>query len=113
MFEFVFDVGNYSERVVGRYDSEDSTIMVSTARVSDGRDPYETAVKHPEYNDGRMVIVESYQTKDEAASGHASWLEAVLKDALPEILVDCQNSHISTMLDEDMVRFERKRKSAA
>ncbi|KKL84505.1 hypothetical protein LCGC14_1964080 [marine sediment metagenome] len=90
-------VGNYKDRKIGRWDSEDGLKTVSTCSVSDGREPFETAVQHPAYNNGKMVIVECYSTKKDAIKGHNRWLKLVLKSILPNTLVDCQNSKISQM----------------
>ena len=112
MFEFMFDAGNYQDRVVGRYDGDGT--MVSTASVSDGRHPYETAFQHPDYNDGDMVIVEAYDSREQAADGHARWVEIMTNGPLPESLIDCQNSHISHLygsLDGDALTFPRKYKT--
>ena len=43
LFEMMY---NYDSRCVGRYESEDGKVMVSTALVTDGRKPYETAIRH-------------------------------------------------------------------
>lgn len=73
--------------------------FVSTAYVTDASQPYETAVKHREYNDGKIVIVEGYDTKNEAALGHERWVAAMTADQLPEKLVDCGSSEISLLCD--------------
>ena len=75
LFAFVNDIGNYEDRKVARDDFKWG--FISTARVSDGRKPFETAIKHPNYNKGSMVIVESYLTKQEALKGHAKWKTAM------------------------------------
>ncbi len=85
---------NYEERKVApAYDSDG--IVVSTARVTDGVLPYETAVKHPAYGGGEMVIVENYRSKSAAAKGHHKWIERMTAKKLPEKLIDCNNSNIS------------------
>ena len=109
MFNFLQDMGNYESRKVDRWNSKDKTKMVSTAAVSDGRKPYETAVEHPAYNDGKMVIVECYNTKEEAQAGHDKWLNLMLTNKLPSVLEDCANCEISQLIDAiggDMA-FER------
>jgi hypothetical protein len=95
---------------VDTYDTDG--LYVDTAAVSDGDHPYETAVAHPDYNDGEMIIVEAYDTKKEAQVGHVKWVERMTTN-LPEELVDCANSHISQMIDAlapDKMRFPRKTK---
>lgn len=113
MFGFLQDVFNYESRVIGRWDNETGTQMVSTARVSDGRQPYETAFMHPEYNDGKMVIVEAYDTEDQAMQGHERWQKVMTAGPLPDDLRDCANADIEALgeaLGCDFT-FPRKRTS--
>ena len=110
MFEFMGMIGNYDDYKVSRWDSKDGLKMVSTCSVNDGREPYETAVQHPAYNNGKMVIVECYSTKKDAVVGHDKWLKLMLENNLPNTLVDCANSKISQRLSElaGQMTFERK-----
>jgi hypothetical protein len=104
-------IGNYEERCVGRWDNEEGDKMVSTAYVSDGAKNYETAFEHPDYNNGNMIIVESYDTKDEASDGHARWVEIMTNGPLPDSLIDCSNSAIGQFAEDmgcDPV-FERQK----
>lgn len=110
MFENILRMQyNYEDRKVGRWNSEDGFKMVSTARVADGREPYETAVQHPKYNSGKMIIVECYSDKDAAIKGHAKWLKMTQEDTLPKTLVDCGNAVISQLIDAigGTMAFER------
>lgn len=100
LFDFVDMDGTYDERCVGRYDDENVGLMVSTASVNDGAHPFETAVAHPEYNNGSMVIVEAYDTKKEAKAGHEQWEKAMTAKELPERLVDCCNAEVAQALSE-------------
>lgn len=59
MFNFLSDMYNYEDRCVALFDDGEG-IRISTARCSDGSQPYETAIQHPDYNDGDYVIVEAY-----------------------------------------------------
>lgn len=95
MFGFLQDAGNYEQRKVGCDDFEWG--FISTAAVSDGAKPYETAVQHKQYGDGNMVIVEAYDTKAEATKGHAKWVATMTADVLPKVLKDCCNSDISQL----------------
>ena len=98
MFEFIMDMGTYSTRKVGR-DNFDWG-FVSTAQVSDGSKPYETAVCHDRYrDDGNMVIVENYDNKEEALKGHKKWVKKMTAKKLPSKLVDCNNSEIGQLCD--------------
>lgn len=95
MFNFLLDAGNYESRKVARYDSDG--LMVSTARVSDGAQPFETAVRHPSYNEGKVVIVEAYDDHASAQAGHNRWVALMTSEALPDKLVDCCNSEIGSL----------------
>jgi|SRR6185437_5746899 len=99
MFGFLEDVGNYDTRKVGRDDTPHG--WISTARISDGARPYETAVNDRRYsraNGGKeMVIVEAYDTIDDARAGHAKWLSAMTSDAPPLYLDDCCNAGIAQL----------------
>lgn len=108
MFDFLLDVGNYEDRKVDR--SEFEWGFISTARVSDGSQPFETAVQHPDYNDGSMVIVEAYATKALAQEGHKKWVEIMTAKKLPGSLTDCANSMIAQAFGSTQV-FNRKEKS--
>lgn len=109
MFNWSGMSNSYNERCVGNFRKDD--LRVSTALVTDGEKPYETAISHPEYNDGKLIIIEAYDTEKLANEGHSKWIGIVTSDALPEFLQDCQNSGISKMLDADSLKFKRERKS--
>jgi hypothetical protein len=100
MFENIFSmVGNYEDRKVGRFDDEATGLVVSTARVSDSDRPYETAIGHPGYNDGKYVIVEMYDTHEEAEAGHARWVGAMTGGDLPKSLRDVSEAEIAKLVD--------------
>ena len=114
MFDCLLDIGNYDDRVVGRFDDERSGLMVSTARVSDGRQPLETAVKHPEYNDDKMVIVEAYDDLESAIKGHDKWVVLMTAGPLPEQLTDCLYCEFAAaLLDPEDEIFPRTSPPAA
>lgn len=91
---------NYQDRVVGRYeipskDYPDEIIaLISTAMVYDGFKPYETAVAHPQYRHGRLIVVEAYATREEAVVGHEEWVKIMTTKPLPERLTDVTNCAI-------------------
>lgn len=98
MFEFINDMFNYESRKVASWQNETGDQMVSTARVSDGNQPFETAFEHPEYNDGKIVIVEAYDTKEEAEAGHVRWLKVMTEGPLPDSLRECCNAGVAQLL---------------
>lgn len=92
MFSFLDMMGNYENRRVDRYTSDD--LIVSTAEVNDGSRPYETAVKHPLYNDNKFIVVEAYDDKNDAQKGHDKWVKIMTSDKLPPMLEDCTSAAI-------------------
>ncbi len=88
-FDFMVDMGNHEERKIETYDEND--LFVDTCRVSDSSKPYETAVAHPAYNNGKIVIVELYDTPEEAKQGHKQWVDKMLNSP-PQQLVDVSTS---------------------
>lgn len=91
---------NYDQRMIGRY--EDGEKYVSTAFVNDGFRPFETAVAHPDYRaGGELIIVEAYDTEEEAVLGHEKWLEFMVSDTLPTVLKEHVNNIGSKTLRDD------------
>ena len=97
MFNFFSMMGNYEDRKVGRYETDE--LIVSTARVTDSGAPYETAVSHDNYNDGKFVIVENYWSLDDATDGHERWVNVMTSPILPESLRDVSMAGIAQLLD--------------
>lgn len=97
IFNFLAMADNYESRKVDRYDAPWG--FVSTVYVNDASKPYETAVKHGDYNSGEMVIVETYDSKERAAEGHARWVATMTTDPLPDKLVDGSLAGVAELLD--------------
>lgn len=87
LFGFIDMMGNYESRKVDRWDGGENFI-VDTCFVTDSSKPYETAVCHPKYNNGKWVIVELYDDREEAKNGHQKWVELMQQDPLPKELRD-------------------------
>lgn len=102
-------LGNSKDRKVDRYERGD--LFVSTVYVTDGRKDYETAVAHPDYNNGDIIIVECYDTKEEAQHGHNSWVVAMRDEPLPDKLTDCVNAEISQLLESAGGEMEHLRQN--
>jgi len=64
MFGVLGMMGNYEERKVDRFEKGD--VFVDTAAITDSEHPYETGIRHPRYNNGELIIVAMYDTKEEA-----------------------------------------------
>lgn len=85
MFDFLSMMDNYESRKVANDIINDA--VIDTAAVNDSRQPYETAIRHPDYNDGKWIIVELYPTRKAAAEGHKRWVER-FASGLPKHLAD-------------------------
>jgi len=110
LFDFIFMADNYDERAVARY--EEGDVFVDTCRVYDSAQPYETAVGHPEYNNGNLIIVQLYDTKEEAQIGHDFWVKNMTTEPLPDIIKDVSTAIIMELVDafsdnDDHRYFER------
>ncbi len=90
-------MGNLEERTVDRYELGD--LIVSTVRVTDSILPWETGVSHPEYNSGKWVIVEKYESKEDAKEGHQRWVQKMTGETLPDELRDVADSEIGLLND--------------
>lgn len=97
LFDFTKDMGNLDKRILHRYEDDKTKLIVSTVRISDGIKPMETGVKHPRYNNGKPMIVEAYNTVEEAKTGHYKWV-AAMRGKLPEKIEDCCNAKLASML---------------
>jgi len=62
MFDFLNMYSTYESRKVARWEDPNSSTIVDTTSVTDGKQPYETAVCNNDYNDGKWVIVQAYDT---------------------------------------------------
>jgi len=91
LFGFSDMMCNYEQRKIKNTKMEDGGV-IDTASVTDSEKPHETGIKHPFYNDGSWVIVELYDTIEEAEKGHDKWIEIMNKN--PEYLEDVNKSEI-------------------
>ena len=97
MFEFLNMINNYEERKVARF--EEGDLIIDTCLVTDSMRPYETAVQHPSYNRGDWIIVEGYESIEEAQTGHDRWVKIMTSQELPKELVDVSTFVMAKMLD--------------
>jgi len=104
MFDFLSMADNYEDRAVACYEVGD--LIIDTCLVTDSKQAYETGIKHPLYNDGTWVIVEMYDTAEEAQKGHDKWVEAMTKDKLPDSLTDVSTSGTKQLLETMCPDFE-------
>jgi hypothetical protein len=99
MFEFFF-AGSYDDRKVDRYEDEAKGLIVSTCSMNDTEHPFETAVSHPRYNNGEWVIVQEYDTQEDAQKGHDEWVARMTAKVLPNQLEDVSTSGSAKWLAE-------------
>ncbi|MBE7053874.1 MAG: hypothetical protein E7391_06350 [Ruminococcaceae bacterium] len=78
--------GNYEQRCVDNF--ENDLFTIDTAYVTDRKQPYETAVKHKEFNNDDWIILEWSDTKEEAQKTHDKWVEFFKNNDVQEIK-DC------------------------
>lgn len=94
MFGFLKETiaNTYDKRKVARYEKDG--VFVDTCAVTDSKQPYETAISHPNYNNDKLVIVEMYDTIEEAKKGHEEWVKRMTAKELPKSLKDVSTSDV-------------------
>jgi len=90
-------VYTYEERLVANDVREN--LHVDTVLVTDADYQYETAIRHPKYNDYEWIIVQGYDTKERAKEGHDYWVEKMTADILPAKLVDVSTAKTAKLVD--------------
>jgi len=101
------NLDSYDQRSVNRY--ERGSLVIDTCRIFGSKQPFETAIRHPEFS-VNWIIVEAYDTVEEAQSGHERWVDVMTRKHLPEELRDCCNSKISDLCVESGNRLVFARK---
>lgn len=86
---------DYKERLVARddkLDPDEIPFILDTVAVDDREWEYETAIKHPKFNDNEWIVIRGYDTKEEAEAGHEELITyylmnrpAFIKDIWSEI----------------------------
>lgn len=92
---------------VGKNERGDLAVSTVCPLMQDTEHLYETGIAHPEYNDGHWVIVEEYDSKEEAAKGHKQWVKRVDTDQLPECLPDVSSAAVASLLGPKEYKRER------
>ncbi len=98
MFGFENLLVPYEDRMIGRFENDKTGLVVSTAAVFDTSMPFETAVSHPRYRDGKWVIVKQYHDLESAEQGHEKWVEVMNAPQLPTVLEDISDHVAAAML---------------
>ena len=107
LFGFLGMFDDYEERALDHYEKGD--IIVDTCLVTDSHKPYETGICHPKYNVGDWVIVELYDTKEEAQVGHDKWVKKMTAKKLPSKLKDvstCCSASMIREMDEGSLEYD-------
>lgn len=110
MFDFMSMTDNYDQRKLSNYEGKDiegNKFVLDTCLVTDSIKPYETAFSHKFYNDGLWVILESYDTKEEATVGHDKYIELFTNHELPETVKDNITGGFEGVLDDRDVPINR------
>ena len=85
MFLDMFDmIGNYEERLIGN--DKVNGFEVDTVRVTDTGYYAETAIRHPELDDGYWIIVQEYETHEQAEKGHERWVDMLENEKINTIV---------------------------
>lgn len=92
-FNFFDMADDYAERCVANF--KKGKLTVDTCAVRDSDWDYETGVQHPEYNNGKWVIVQGYDSKKEALAGHNKWVRIMTGKNLPSHLKDVSTAGIA------------------
>ena len=108
MFNYLSMAFNYESRSVARFTKNDE-LIVDTCMVTDSAQPYETAVAHKAYGNGRWIVVEMYNSKEEALTGHNKWVSKMTAKELPESLYDVSSAYITTLISNDEWRTVSRR----
>ncbi len=98
MFGFENMLIPYEERMVARFENDETGLVISTAAVFDTSMPFETGILHPRYNDGKWVIVKQYHDRESAEQGHEKWVKAMNHPQLPTVLEDVSDNFAAEMI---------------
>jgi hypothetical protein len=100
VFGFLSMAYDYESRKVARHEGTD--FWISTARVTDSKFPFETAVSHPQYNDNKIIIVEQYEDIEAAISGHKKWVDVFTKN-LPDYVFNIFAGEFEDVFEKEKI----------
>ena len=78
---------------------EEGDLIVSTVHPPEAHRLAETAISHPEYDNGKWIIVQEYDDLGQARAGHLKWVEIMSSPDLPDELHDVSSIAISVLID--------------
>lgn len=111
MLSFLDTMFNHEERKVANYrgkDCEGNEFVLDTCLVTDSKQPFETALSHPFYNNGDWIILQSYDTAEEAKLGHNKWFDVFVNKGLPNVIKDHVVGGFEAMLDDEDIYIKRE-----
>jgi len=79
-------IGTYEQRKVANYKND--IFEIDTVRVTDRRFPYETAIRHKNFNDGDWIVLGFSSTKEEAQEYHDKCVEQFTFSPYPVVIED-------------------------
>ena len=86
MFEWLDMIGNYEQRKVANFKND--IFEIDTAYVTDRTQPYETAIRHKNFNYNNWIVLGWSSTKEQAQEDHDKWIERFLNSPYPEKITD-------------------------
>ena len=93
---------------IARY--ETSSTLVSTILAPD-TNKYETCILDSKYNNGQAIVVQEYETEEEALIGHNNWVLKI-RETSPEIIVDVSSNPFAKLydfVDDESWRINREK----
>lgn len=102
MFSFFGMIGNYESRKVAN--NEINGAVIDTVAVTDSEQPYETGIKHPNFDNGNWIIVEMYEDEDSAKDGHIKWVD-LFKKGIPKELSDVSTCELKKFFSVGDIKY--------
>ena len=85
MFGWLDMVGNHEQRKVANDKTED--FVLDTCLVTDRDWTYETAIAHKDFNGGYWIVLDGFDSKEDAAEMHKEWFR-IFTTNCPEKITD-------------------------
>ena len=107
MFGGMFNFMMMQPEPIARFELPDvfgrqGLIVDTCGGINDSEHEYETAVAHPSYNNGEWIIVEGYDTEEDALNGHNKWVKIMTAESKQILFWN----YIDTTLLEDIKPLE-------
>jgi len=88
--EITSNLGTQEERKIARFEgyTEGILLYVDTCAMYNSFAAFETAISYLKFNRGGWVIVQGYNTREQAVEGHEYWIKKLTTLPLPTSLFD-------------------------